>query len=1433
MEEEEEERTMGNTTTKNHYSKSLAVGSASRRPRWEGSGLPAPPGKPILIPGADESQPEVVAIRWERSPSNGGSAIVGYLVEHRRLGSQHWVRSTQQLCTFPELTLSGLEPGWRYQFRVRAQNAVGLSRPSEISDPLTVTLQRSVASAPSFDLELKDMLVLESDQAEFIVRYTGSPLPKISWFKDGFEIFSSRRTRIITDSGKSVLLIHQTALNDEGEIKCTATNRAGHTSTKARLILEAPPKIRLPRQYEDGLLFEQDATIRLKVSLAGRPPPTVTWYHDGELISDDNRHIFETMDNEAILKIPDAKRIDRGEYTAKAINKLGEDISSFLVTVTDRPAAPGKAMVTMTLGRSVTLTWNEPEDDGGCKIGTYIVEYYRVGWDVWLKATTSRQTNATLTELIEGSEYKFRVKAENPYGMSEPSEESDVIFIPDLKRGIVSPSMGGKSQSQREIRSREKREVSFAVPTQRTRSLTREEGRSRDEDDEGRFGPSSRSVSAQRLGRPSRADSRVTFALDTMEKPEPPVPPVRSKDHSISKHDSRSDIYVGRSNVSEDVPNTEMLTQWKDSVTVASSSTTAAVSPLIMDESFKRPTFRESRSRSVSVSRERSMSPLSMPKIQEEEPSTRIAPPIRPALSLTLKKQQAVADEHEPRFTKTHSLEEKPSSPSTPREDDETVLHGSSEFMLVLYPDDQDKKLHDASDTLKTSEARQGTTEELEDMEDLIPPPMSLSLPELFSVEHQVVETLREAVSSTELLHERAMERFYRAVAAEEASEVAKRKAQVERKTGELASTVEEKTEADIDNQDARRSTIIRRLSNPGVAAQNLITWQAKKNRRRSSEGQPETLKSPLKLISPSLLPAVEARSDPNLPGDCESPTGVWGPDKEEDAATQLRRWHEANVPLVVEKEEEKSMPWRDETNEEASRSQGAVPQARPIAGSKSEQEELEDEELESVETSEESSEEGSSADSEDLKLLKTRILARQVLDEQDTYHPRGRSVLHTEPEPLIIPTHNIPILDVTPPTPTLSSPSSPISLIPKSILKKPKEDQPIPVNSFGRPIPPEKPIRKVPPVQPVQPVATPEEDIGDVQPAAETLKTPILSESDTDSMMSAGEAAKTRRIQAKMRSTASEEEIDEEDVEARMAVVNHYTEIVREYSSRFNYRSSEERKLVGDSQAGSRRSSVSEEQDRSHLNRDRLESAKKQETKEPEKKRATAKQEKINKSAQQDEQKPRRARSRGTTPARDAKSVRPARPASRNQSPATRSRTVSVERGGTSSRSSSKTRVRAPSQDRRPASRAGSEDQRSTREKSADDESRRSRKTSHSRSSSRDRIRPETPVKMKMERLQKALESKKYRATRRDSGVEKEYSRMNDEQLALEAQKNVRFTVSYVTDLILLMAAVYVYLFKKETLAIPFIALLLYRRIQHEIRGRVSRGWWWSKQKQ
>jgi len=116
-----------------------------------------------------------------------------------------------------------------------------------------------------------------------------------------------------------------------------------------------------------------------------------------------------------------------------------------------------------------------------------------------------------------------------------------------------------KSQSHREIsRSRgdkREREVSFTMPAQRTRSLTREEAKIRDDESNSRFKYDERSASVQRLAmptstldKPSRADSKVTFALDTLEKEEPPIPPVR-REHNSTKQQVFLGNHINQSNI--------------------------------------------------------------------------------------------------------------------------------------------------------------------------------------------------------------------------------------------------------------------------------------------------------------------------------------------------------------------------------------------------------------------------------------------------------------------------------------------------------------------------------------------------------------------------------------------------------------------------------------------------------------------------------------------------------------------------------------------------------------------------------------------------------------------------------------------------------------------------------------------------------------------
>lgn len=672
--------------------------------------IPTAPGKPLLV-SLPNSPDDVITLKWDRPLSDGGSPIIGYLIEHRRTGSPHWVRATPSLIQYPELTLSGLEPGWRYQFRVTAQNVVGMSEPSEVSDALTVTLQRNAITPPRFLNELQDRVVLENDQCEFTVNVVGAPSPQISWFKDGFEIFSSRRTKITTENDTSTLTIHQAALTDEGEIKCTATNRAGHIITRMRLRIEAPPKIRLPRQYEDGFLVEAGETIRLKVGIAGRPAPVITWSHNGEVVRNGGRNELSSNDKNSFLRIINAARSDRGEYNIRAINKLGEFNSSFLVTVTAKPSPPGKVNIAMSLGKSVTLAWTAPQDDGGCKIGNYVVEYYRMGWNVWLKASATRQLSTTLNDLIEGSEYKFRVKAESPYGLSEPSEESNILFVPDPRRGIVKPSH--KTQNE--------------IPEVNARST----------------------VLKHKLPE-NNVNDHQKLQLNQIKIPGVP-----------KNVELLSTVYDNEAMSRELNYGTKVdITYKKQAKTANHIQTTDTME----SDSQHRPVL----SRNYSTDEDLKSS-LSRPvAIQQRVVATN---DINDAIA---NKNQYLTPYSNDKGNQRFNLA------ALGESGDE--VHTSSEFVLVLYDDENKKNVGDKKDEglsiyLFPSKKRtknntfffiSGNHEFTLDLKDaLSPPPLSISAPNIATASNIATApfpSLRRSASSTELLYEKVMERFYQAV---------------------------------------------------------------------------------------------------------------------------------------------------------------------------------------------------------------------------------------------------------------------------------------------------------------------------------------------------------------------------------------------------------------------------------------------------------------------------------------------------------------------------------------------------------------------------------------------------------------------------------------------------------------------------------------------
>ncbi|KAK2709050.1 hypothetical protein QYM36_014620 [Artemia franciscana] len=390
---------------------------------------PGPPGQPHVFVCEGSKG---ILVKWTPPTFDGNTPITSYVVYKCAVGSNHWERAHAAPTKATEIVIHGLTPGQPYQVRVIAENSVGASMiASPTSDAFIAPYDQFSARKPEFILNLRDVTAIEGERIEFEVEVDGIPLPEVKFYKDGLEIYDGEKASIIKGPGGVFYLIFRSlSVENSGEIKCVAFSDAGESVSVAKLQVEAPPRAVLSRQLEEGVIFEAKETLRLRVSYTGKPAPDVTWYHEGTLLQPGGRVEIETSSQSSTLKITNVKRLDRGEYVVRLSSPIGEDSQAILVTITDRPSPPGPVSVKEVTSKSVRLSWNPPEDDGGCKISSYIVEYYRRGWNIWLRGGSFRQLEGTLSDLLPGSEYKFRVKAENPYGISDPSKESPCITLP-------------------------------------------------------------------------------------------------------------------------------------------------------------------------------------------------------------------------------------------------------------------------------------------------------------------------------------------------------------------------------------------------------------------------------------------------------------------------------------------------------------------------------------------------------------------------------------------------------------------------------------------------------------------------------------------------------------------------------------------------------------------------------------------------------------------------------------------------------------------------------------------------------------------------------------------------------------------------------------------------------------------------------------------
>lgn len=103
-----------------------------------------------------------------------------------------------------------------------------------------VVLEKELVVAPKFVERFTTVNVREGEPVLLNARAVGTPIPRISWQKDGIAVVPSQNVQIAIEGGATTLDIPRANASDAGWYQCTAQNVAGSTATRARLFVETP-----------------------------------------------------------------------------------------------------------------------------------------------------------------------------------------------------------------------------------------------------------------------------------------------------------------------------------------------------------------------------------------------------------------------------------------------------------------------------------------------------------------------------------------------------------------------------------------------------------------------------------------------------------------------------------------------------------------------------------------------------------------------------------------------------------------------------------------------------------------------------------------------------------------------------------------------------------------------------------------------------------------------------------------------------------------------------------------------------------------------------------------------------------------------------------------------------------------------------------------
>ncbi|XP_049533993.1 myosin light chain kinase, smooth muscle-like isoform X1 [Anopheles darlingi] len=335
-------------------------------------------------------------------------------------------------------------------------------------------------------------IAIEGDNVEVYACIQPTPDIRLRWYVRGTEITSASKGFSIEsrDDGYHTLRIFNAGYKQSGEVKCSLFRSTTDTSVAAAVTSAYADLCVLPKAYasagerkeierysgggqklrflhglQDEVVLQGDDVI-IEACFQGQPLSQLRWKRSDRYIMDGNATTCNLPGRTRLL-LKSIEAAQGGRYSVQLDSAAPETLLSMCLRVESPPEPPAGRPTVTTVAHGTTalsVSWNAAPYDGGSAITGFVIEVerYDEGQHQWTCVKRVPNSYSCVVDNLEPAyRYRFRIRAENVHGSSNPTPASEPIApvadytsatestVAAATNGNVSSGGGGSGRTNR------------------------------------------------------------------------------------------------------------------------------------------------------------------------------------------------------------------------------------------------------------------------------------------------------------------------------------------------------------------------------------------------------------------------------------------------------------------------------------------------------------------------------------------------------------------------------------------------------------------------------------------------------------------------------------------------------------------------------------------------------------------------------------------------------------------------------------------------------------------------------------------------------------------------------------------------------------------------------------------------------------------------